>query len=278
MKYSNNTANNTYVGLLKTILNEGQPTSPRGQRTLELVGMRSMFDTNHPVVTNRARKLSYTFMFAEALWILSGSDKVSDIAPYNKNISQFSDDGKVFYGAYGPRVVGQLMYVASKLIQDPDTRQAVMTIWRQNPLPSKDIPCTISTQFIIRHNRLHTIHSMRSSDAWLGYPYDIFNFSMISAWLCIWLRQQGMKELQLGSFVLTAGSQHIYERNFQGAFNVLESSKTNFQYEGFEPSEFQEPEELIEHLELLRDKKFTQIKKSFLKELQSYYDTRTTEA
>src|SRR3546814_5271713 len=67
----------------------------------------------------------------------------SEIAPWNRHISQFSDDGVVFAGAYGPRINLQLDYVLNKLREDPDTRQAGLTIWRPNPQPSKDIPCKI---------------------------------------------------------------------------------------------------------------------------------------
>jgi thymidylate synthase len=57
---------------------------------------------------------------------------------------------------------------------------------------------------------------MRSSDAWLGWPYDIFSFSMISAFLALRLRMRGLK-VDLGNVYLTAGSQHLYEKNYETA-------------------------------------------------------------
>ena len=75
-------------------------------------------------------------MAAEALWILSGDNKVETIAPYNKNIKQFSDDGIIFQGAYGPRIISQLDYVIESLRKDRESRQAVLTIWNPNPKPS----------------------------------------------------------------------------------------------------------------------------------------------
>jgi thymidylate synthase len=38
----------------------------------------------------------------------------------------------------------QLDYVVEALVKDNDSRQAVLTIWRPSPAPSKDIPCTVS--------------------------------------------------------------------------------------------------------------------------------------
>ena len=43
----------------------------------------------------------------------------------------------------------------------------------------KDIPCTVSLQFLIRENKLHLFVNMRSNDVFLGLPHDIFCFTMI---------------------------------------------------------------------------------------------------
>lgn len=269
MNSPNKTANSAWLETVDAVLKYGNPISPRRQGTWEIVGARSVFDMNYPVVTNAARKLSYRFMLAEAIWILSGSNKVEDIAPYNKNMVQFSDDGVTFFGAYGPRVVSQLLYVASKLMQDIMTRQAVMTIWKINPIPSKDIPCTIGSQFLIREERLHVIHTMRSSDVWLGWPYDVFSFTMVATWLCIWLRQQGMKDLTLGSFVLNAGSQHIYEQHYYQGVVAIHNVEDKFGYAPINLAEFEDPEDLIAHLERLRDSKYDELEQDFLRELQN---------
>lgn len=269
MNSQNKTANSAWLELVDALLKNGaSDISPRGMNTREFIGARSVFDMNFPVVTNLARKISYRFMLAEATWILSGSNKVEDIAPYNRRMADFSDDGKTLAGAYGPRVVAQLLYVASKLVQDPMTRQAVMTIWKINPIPSKDIPCTIGSQFLIRDEQLHVIQTMRSSDVWLGWPYDVFSFTMIATWLCIWLRQQGMKNLTLGSFVLSAGSQHLYETNVGEAVKCICKTQDALVYKPINLAEFEDPEDLIEHLICLRNRNFTATDKTFLMELK----------
>lgn len=169
-----------------------------------------------PVVTLPRRRLSYRFMAAEAFWIMTGDDRVSTIAPFNPNISAFSDNGETFFGAYGPKVVAQLPYILSKLRSDPDTRQAGLTIWRESPQPSKDIPCTVAIWFQVRRGFIETHVFMRSSDAWLGVPYDIFNFSMLTHLVCAELNQ-GIPNLRPGTLYLTAASSHLYEKNWDDA-------------------------------------------------------------
>jgi thymidylate synthase len=177
---------------------------------------------NRCILTCPGRKLGYRFQAAEAWWILSGDDRVESIAPYSKTITQFSDDGKVFFGAYGPKVVNQLSYVVAKLDQDPQSRQAVINIWREDPPATRDYPCTLSLQLLMRAGEIHCIASMRSSDAWLGWPYDVFNFSCISLAVALSLDSRP----KLGRLFLTVGSQHIYERNIDAVSKILKKRES----------------------------------------------------
>lgn len=209
------TATEAWLDLIAEILNHGGKSTPRGLPIREIIGNSVKIDMRYPIVLNKARKLSYRFMAAEAWWILSGKNDVESISRYCKSIARFSDDGEVFFGAYGPKVSSQFGYVVDKLSEDPDSRQAVINIWRENPRPSKDIPCTISAQWLIRDNKIHCIDTMRSNDAWLGFPYDVFNFSMLSVMLLEELKSGKYPTLELGTLTLNAGSHHLYEPDAQ---------------------------------------------------------------
>ena len=233
MKHLN--ADRVWLSQLADIFANGSPRAARKLHTLDLVGSHIVVDMMTPVVTVAERKLSYRFMAAEASWILSGSDKVSGIAPWNKNISQFSDDGVTFFGAYGPKIQDQKQYVIRKLREDPDTRQAGLTIWRENPPQTKDVPCTIAMFFSRRGTFLDSNVFMRSSDAWLGLPYDIFNFSMVTVDICNSLNAANRMSPQApaasailpGRLHLTMASSHLYERDFAAATACLRSTADN---------------------------------------------------
>ena len=211
-----------YVWLeaITDILLNGDEVAPRGQCTKELLQRTMVVDMRRPVLTVPDRKLSYQFMAAEAYWILTGDDRVSTISKYNKHISQFSDDGETFFGAYGPKIVSQLGYVVKKLLLDRDSRQAGLTIWRECPPETKDVPCTVAVFFNIRNNKLNCHVFMRSSDVWLGVPYDVFNFSMLSHMVCCLINgdlTETRPIVEPGELHLTAASSHLYERNFEAA-------------------------------------------------------------
>lgn len=195
----------------------GKSCAPRGKPTREVLHKTCVVDMREPVVMVPRRHLSYTFMAAEAYWILSGDDRVATIAPYLPRLAEFSDDGETFYGAYGPRIAAQLDYVVAKLRQDPDTRQAGLTIWRENPPATKDVPCTVAIFFSIREDLLNAHVFMRSSDVWLGLPYDVFNFSVLAHLVCARLNEGVNDVVAPGTLHLTAASCHLYEANVEDA-------------------------------------------------------------
>lgn len=215
-------ADREWIADLEFIFKNGYRSAPRGMKIYEAISFKSIVSMNCPIIQNKHRRLGYKFMAAEAAWILNGQQDVASIAPFSKEISSFSDDGEVFYGAYGPRIRGQIDNVIKSLVKDRDTRQAVLTIWRPNPRPSKDIPCTVALQWLIRNNKLHCVATMRSSDMWLGHPYDIFNFSCVSFFILLSLAEEGIEGITLGELHLTAGSKHIYEKNINDVGFILE--------------------------------------------------------
>lgn len=210
-----------WLELLQSIKTGGKLVSPRGQPTIELQQKTIEVDMRKPVLKVPARQLSYRFMAAEAYWILSGDDRVETIARYNQRIAAFSDDGERFFGAYGPKIVDQLPYIVEKLAQDPSSRQAGLIIWREKPPVTKDVPCTVAIFFSIRGLMLNCHVFMRSSDAWLGVPYDVFNFSMLSHLVCARLNASSdavhIHIIEPGTLFLTAASSHLYERDWQAA-------------------------------------------------------------
>lgn len=188
----------------------GMRQQPRGKNAVALVPSSSFIAMHTPLITVPARKMNYRFMLAEAAWILSGSNRIDDLGEFAKLWYPFSDDGITTHGAYGPKVMGQIHHVVKTLQYDHDSRQAVMNLWRENPPVTKDVPCTLSLQFIVSPtDTMVTIATMRSSDLWLGYVYDIFTFSMISWAVAAELSYKPCPT----TLYINVGNQHLYEKD-----------------------------------------------------------------
>jgi thymidylate synthase len=186
--------------------------NPRGKEVKEVIN--GTYKIPMPAFLSiESRNINLAFMFAEAAWILSGSNLLSDITPYMGRYSDFSDDNVFMNGAYGPKITEQLTYLINTIQNDLDTRQAVLTIWRERPGQSKDIPCTISMQVLIRDSKLHLLVNMRSQDIVLGFTYDVFTFSMVAFGIKELLKERGIK-VELGNLYLNAGSLHLYSEHY----------------------------------------------------------------
>jgi thymidylate synthase len=248
-------ASSVWKKTLKALITQPVVASPRGMPIMEIVGHRTRINMSQPVVNNPARNLGFKFMAAEAHWILTGDNRVSTIEPYSKAIKNFSDNGKTFFGSYGPKILDQMTYVIEKLLKDPHSRQAVINIWRENPPETKDVPCTLSLQFLYRDHELHCIANMRSSDIWLGWPYDVFNFSMISAGVLTVLKDASDNFLcgNLGYLTLNAGSQHLYVSNEAAAQDCINTP--DGVCEEFDHYFFDDASELVDYLGAAKDKK-----------------------
>lgn len=218
--------NAIWVTLLEALFLQGQKSAPRGQPIIEARGVTiDLINPYRSIIAIPERWLNYSFMVAEWLWMVSGRDDVASVAAYNKQIAKFSDDGLTFFGAYGPRIRAQLPRVLSTLERDPDSRQAVIQIYREPPLGgTKDVPCTLSFQLFIRNEQLEMQVNMRSNDVWLGLPYDIFNFTMIQHGVAAILQRE------VGGFILHAGSMHLYEQHFTGAREIIENHALSQRY------------------------------------------------
>jgi thymidylate synthase len=159
----------------------------------------------------------------ETLWYLAGNDRLDFIGWYVPAYRQFSDDKRTLFGAYGPRLrlmrgkVDQLKNVINLLKKRPQTRQAVIQLFNAEDLlkPHKDIPCTCTIQFLIRRNHLHVIANMRSNDAFLGLPHDVFAFTFLQE---VVARSVGVK---LGTYKHHVGSLHLYNKNRDQAKSFL---------------------------------------------------------
>lgn len=172
-------------------------------------------------ITNPRARLSRTEIkgtlfscLGELLWYLAKSNDLDFIRYYLKDYGQFSDDGQTLYGAYGPRMFSmrgnnQIENIIDLLRKKPQSRQAVIQLFNAEDITqsSKDVPCTCTLQFLIRRRQLNMITNMRSNDAYLGLPHDVFSFTMIQEIVARKL------DVELGTYKHFAGSLHLYDNN-----------------------------------------------------------------
>ena len=210
-------------------------------------------------LTNERRALSPAYAAAEFLWYMSREGNITMLKEYAPSYIEYAEpDGKAF-GAYGSRLAGNLDHgdlleeVIKHLRDTPMTRQAVISLWKASDLVHaitgvvKDIPCTISWQFLRRKGELHMITNMRSNDVWKGMPYDVFVFTCIQHMLA------GELSLRTGSYTHIAGSMHLYDKNRDAAVEALTATSPDLYHNWEAPTGEREMLEMVKTEKLIRE-------------------------
>ena len=215
-------------------------SAPRGKPIREIIAATfTLTNPRNRIIGSKVRAVNYGFAVGELCWYLRGDNDLATMLFYNKRMAQFSDDNVTINSAYGARMfgerwndAGQFDNVVKELLADPDSRRAVMHINEPNDLRravtagSKDVPCTMSMQLLIRDHKLHMHVLMRSNDVVWGMPYDVFSFTCIQECIMLRLKGLGAPVDDIGSYHHTAGSLHIYDTHFAMADKVFGEKHT----------------------------------------------------
>lgn len=169
-------------------------------------------DPTRSIMYNEIRKMPMRYAIGELLWYLSGNNNLDAIRMFTSAWDRMSDDGVTVNSNYGYCIqkkygFDQMDYVINLLSEHPESRQAVIHIKEPNKNQSKDVNCTVCLQFFIREGKLYMTTYMRSNDLWMGFPYDVFQFTCMQIYIAMKLN------LKLGTYTHVAGSLHLYERN-----------------------------------------------------------------
>jgi thymidylate synthase len=227
MLYVNNSMINHYIckdtiddlmkEVFELILLHGDRVKPSKGECIELIGL-ILEITNPRARLSRTETRGKAFScLGELCWYLAESNELDFISYYISDYIHCADDNLIF-GAYGPRLfdwkqLNQVENVSARLKENPYTRKAVIQLFDAIDIKEvhKDIPCTCTLQFLIRQDSLHMITYMRSNDAYLGLPHDIFSFTMLQEVIARSL------SVELGIYKHIVGSLHLYDKHIDSA-------------------------------------------------------------
>ena len=170
---------------------------------------------NYPInniMKSKLRNLPMKYAIGELLWYNSGNNSLKEIQKYTSGWNRMSDDGVTVNSNYGWCIknkygFNQWEWCKEELRKNPNSRRAVIHIKEPSDKESKDVNCTVCLQFFIREGKLFCTVYMRSNDIWMGFPYDVFQFT------CMQILMSMELELEVGTYTHIAGSLHLYERN-----------------------------------------------------------------
>jgi len=234
-----------YNELCKKILAEGiQSTDRTCVGTLSMFGEQLRFNLadGFPAVTTK--KLAWKSMVSELLWFIEGSgderrlaeiqhgtrdDAKKTIWTANANSgywlpkSRYTGDLGRVYGVqwrHWRNVDGnetdQLKELIDSLIAEPTGRRHILTAWNPGELKEMALPpCHMFAQFYIRNNILSCQMYQRSADLFLGVPFNIASYALLTHLVAKTIGAQ------VGELILTFGDVHIYNNHVERVMEQL---------------------------------------------------------
>jgi thymidylate synthase len=213
-----------YLDLLQKILDEGSHKDDRtGTGTLSYFGhqMRFNLQDGFPLVTTK--KIHFPSVVHELLWFLKGDSNIRYLKDNNVSIwDEWADEngelGRV-YGVQwrswldsGGNEIDQIKNLIDSLKNNPDSRRHIVSAWNVGDLNKMKLPpCHALFQFYVIDNRLSCQLYQRSADVFLGVPFNIASYSLLTIMIAKTL------DFELGDFIHTIGDAHLYVNHIEQA-------------------------------------------------------------
>jgi thymidylate synthase len=213
-----------YHNLLSRILDEGQPKADRtGTGTLSVFGHQMRFELSEgfPLVTTK--KLHLKSIVHELLWFLKGDTNIGYLREHGVGIwDEWADERGDLGPVYGKqwrswacpdgRTIDQIAWVLDEIRRNPDSRRLIVTAWNPADLDRMALaPCHCLFQFHVADGRLSCQLYQRSADAFLGVPFNIASYALLTHMMA---QACG---LQPGDFVHSFGDAHLYLNHLEQA-------------------------------------------------------------
>lgn len=224
-----------YLDLLQDILDNGTRKGDRtGTGTLSVFGRQYRHDLadGFPLLTTK--KLHLKSIINELIWFLNGGTNTAWLKEHGVSIwdewaTEEGDLGPLYgaqWTAWPTRdggSINQIDYVVDCLRNNPDSRRILFHGWNVEYLPDEKVspsdnvkagrmalpPCHLLYQFYVADGRLSAQLYIRSSDTFLGLPYNTASLAALTIMLA---QQTGLVP---GEIIITTGDSHIYSNHLE---------------------------------------------------------------
>lgn len=232
-----------YLDGLKYIMDHGKDRDDRtGIGTRGVFGYQMRFDLRNTFPAVTTKKLAWRSVVSELLWMLEGSTDERRLAEilYEKPRDELigkttvwtanadkqgkdlgyknTDTVKELGPVYGHQwrtwdaqlgYVDQIANVLEGLYYDPNGRRHIVSAWNADRVDVMALPpCHTLFQFHVHDNELSCQLYQRSADMFLGVPFNIASYSLLTHMFAQLLN------LKVGDFIWTGGDCHIYRNHF----------------------------------------------------------------
>ena len=219
-----------YLQLMQHVLDTGVRKSDRtGTGTRSLFGEQLKVDLGNGFPLLTTKHLHLKSIIHELLWFIAGETNISYLHERGVRIwDEWADENGDLGPIYGHQGrswpdpesgdghIDQLLEVINSIQHDPDSRRLIISAWNVSALKHMALaPCHAMFQFYVAENRLSCQLYQRSADLFLGVPFNIASYSLLTMMVA------QVTGLRPGTFVHTFGDVHLYENHLEQAREQL---------------------------------------------------------
>lgn len=232
----------TYLEMLRHIISNGvrKPTravlasTGKNIHAISVFGYQARFDLSKGFPALTTKKFAFKTMLRELLWFLSGDTNVHTLQDQGVHIwDEWADPdtgelGPIYgkqwraWAAPNGEVVDQIANVLrwiKDLKKNPtasEGRRLIVSAWNPADVPKMKLPpCHALFQFSVTEDRLSCQLYQRSADAFLGVPFNIASYALLTCLIA------QATDLQVGDFIHTFGDLHLYENHLEAVTEQL---------------------------------------------------------
>lgn len=206
-----------YLELLEKVLTHGCERKDRTQTgTISLFGHQMRFDLSQSFPLLTTKKVHLRSIIHELLWILKGNTNIQYLKDNNVRIwNEWADEkgelGRV-YGAQwrnwqkpNGKTVDQISNVIEQIKTNSSSRRLLVVAFNPGELEQMALPpCHAFFQFYVAKGCLSCQMYQRSADIFLGLPFNIASYSLLTMMIA------QVCDLQVGEYIQTIGDAHLY--------------------------------------------------------------------
>ena len=248
-----------YLEVLKHCFENGIDVKSRAGNVRKLFGYQMRFNLQEGFPAVTTKKLAWKSVVSELLWFLEGSNDERRLAEilyekdrkeitekktiwtqnansnYWKPKSKFEGDVGRIYGVQWRdfRGVDQVENLIKSLKTNIHGRRHILSAWNPAEINEMSLPaCHAFSQFYVANDCLSCQLYQRSCDMFLGVPFNIASYSLLTHMLA------EECNLQVGEFVHTLGDYHIYHEHFSQVKTQLTRKPKELPQLKFQPKDF----------------------------------------
>ena len=224
-----------YLDLLKKILEDGKTKPSRGIHDLKAIfGYQLRFDLRQGFPLLTTKKMPFKILAHELLWFVSGESNIKYLQDHKIHYwDDFADQDLNLGPVYGVQwrhwknldgtEIDQLAWAIDQIKTNPNSKAIIVSAWNPSDLEAMRLPpCHTMFQFDVQKNKLRMQLYQRSSDVFLGLPFNIAQYAML---LCMVAKLTGLEAREL---IVSIGSAHLYKNQIDQAKEQITRTPLRF--------------------------------------------------